>query len=276
MLRIGDFSKLTRVSIRMLRHYDEIGLLKPVQIDPYTGYRYYSEKQLPAACRIASLRDMGINLTAIGEILQCCDNSDILEGYLEARQKELSAAAEEIAQRLRLLETALERLRKENKMSYNVVLKTIPERYAACVRTKIPRYEEEGKIWKILCEETAHMNLVPDDPCLCSVIFHDKEWRETDVDVEAQKTVRGKYPDTDHVKFRTLPEVTVASTTYKGPYDIIGQMYAMVYVWAEKNGYESAGSMFNIYHVSPNETQNPDEFVTEVCLPVKKKANPKK
>lgn len=103
------------------------------------------------------------------------------------------------------------------------------------------------------------------------LVFHDAEWKETDVDVEAQKTVKGSYPDTEHVKFKTLPPVTVASATYQGAYELIGEVYSVVYAWAEANGYETDGPMTNIYHVSPHETQNPDEFVTEVCLPVKKK-----
>lgn len=56
MLKIGEFSKLSRVSVRMLRHYDEVGLLAPSEVDPMTGYRYYSERQLIAAGRIAALR----------------------------------------------------------------------------------------------------------------------------------------------------------------------------------------------------------------------------
>lgn len=74
MLKIGDFSKLSRVSIRMLRHYDEIGLLKPVWIDPESGYRYYSAEQLPVAGRINALKDMGFGLAAIGEILPCYES----------------------------------------------------------------------------------------------------------------------------------------------------------------------------------------------------------
>ena len=83
--------------------------------------------------------------------------------------------------------------------------------------------------------------------------------------------MKGSYPDTKHVKFRTLPEVTVASCTYQGSYTQITDAYAAVIAWMEANGYESAGPMFNIYHVSPHETQNPDEFVTEICYPVRKK-----
>ncbi|MBR2811650.1 MAG: MerR family DNA-binding transcriptional regulator, partial [Solobacterium sp.] len=65
MLKIGEFSKLARISVRMLRHYDEIGLLKPAETDPFTDYRYYREDQLPTAGRIAALKDMGFSLADI-------------------------------------------------------------------------------------------------------------------------------------------------------------------------------------------------------------------
>lgn len=173
---------------------------------------------------------------------------------------------------LRLLETARERMRKdENGMKYNVVLKTLPERYAATVRMTIPSYDQEGILWGVLVSETEQLHLIPDDPCYCSVVFHDGEYKEKDVDVEARKTVKGTYPDTEHVKFRTLPEVTFASATYKGSYDLIGEVNAAVARWVRDNGYVPDGQMFNIYHVSPHETDHPEEFVTEVCYPVRKK-----
>jgi len=114
------------------------------------------------------------------------------------------------------------------------------------------------------------MNLRPADPCIRSVVFYDEGFKETDVDVEAQKTVQGRYSDTEHVKFRTLPPVTFASCTYRGGYDQIGAVNQAVAAWVEANGYHFDGPMFNIYHVSPHETSNPDEFITEVCYPVKK------
>ena len=149
-------------------------------------------------------------------------------------------------------------------------IKTIPERYAACVHTTIPCYAEEGSVWKTLCEETDDMRLVPDEPCYCAVTFLDGEYKEHDVEIEAWKTVKGSYPDTAHVKFRTLPAVTVASCTFRGPYERIGEVYAAIAAWIADNGYECDGPMFNIYHVSPHETQNPEEFVTEACCPVRK------
>ena len=154
-------------------------------------------------------------------------------------------------------------------MNYNITIKTLPERYAATVRMTIPRYEAEGMVWDVLCRETDHMPLVPDDPCYCSVTFLDEEYKERDVLIEASKTVRGRYPDTEHVRFRTLPPVTYAGCVFRGSYEQINDVVAAVSAWIDANGYDYAGAMFDIYHVSPHETQNPDEFVTEVCFPVR-------
>ena len=271
MLKIGDFSKLSRVSIRMLRHYDEIGLLKPVWIDPESGYRYYSADQLPVAGRINALKDMGFGLAVIAEILPCYEDREALGRHLRCKQAELQTLSEQTAYRLRLLETAQTRLRKEDKtMNYDVTLKTFPSRYSATVRMVIPSYEEEGMLWNILMEETAPLHMTDGDPCYCCAVFHDKEYRETEVDVEVQKDVKGSYPDTEHVRFRTLPEVTVACATCKGSYEQMGGINETVAAWVSDNGYVFDGPMFNIYHVSPHETSNPDEYVTEVCYPIKK------
>ena len=271
MLKIGEFSKLSRVSVRMLRHYDQKGLLTPSEIDQMTGYRYYSEDQLSQVFRITALKDMGFSLAAIREILTIYDDREALDAYLKVREAELTALWEDTTQKLRLLETARKRLRKDDNMKYNVTVKTLPERYAACVRMTLPRYEDEGMVWSVLCSETAPLHLVPDDPCYCSVTFLDGEFKESDVEVEAQKTVKGTYPDTEHVQFRTLPPVTVASCVFRGGYSHIGEANEAVVAWLADNGYECCAPMFNIYHVSPAETQDPEKFVTEVCYPVRKR-----
>ena len=244
MLKIGEFSKLSRVSVRMLRHYDEIGLLKPAEIDRFTDYRYYREAQLPVVCRITALKDMGFSLADIVKILDAYDDKGKLEQFFAARQMELEALSRDTAYKLTLLDAARKRLRKEENMSYNVTVKTIPERYAATVHTTIPRYEDEGMVWSILVGETCRMELTPDDPCLCAVTFLDGEYKEKDVEVLAWKTVKGQYPDTEHVKFRTLPEVTVASCTFKGSYELITDVYAALTAWIDANGYSYAGPMF--------------------------------
>ncbi len=126
MLKIGEFSKLSRVSIRMLRHYDDIGLLKPAQIDDFTGYRYYREDQLFVIGRITALKDMGFALADIVRILEIYDDQDQLDEFFSERQKELTEQAKETEYKLMLLDTARKGLRKEHKMSFDVNIKTIP------------------------------------------------------------------------------------------------------------------------------------------------------
>ncbi len=272
MLKIGDFSKLSRISIRMLRHYDEIELLVPRSTDHFTSYRFYSEDQLPVAGRITALKEMGFSLASIGEILKSYDNPQALARFLEIRQSEVQAEIKETGRRLLLLETAIERLRKDDTaMNYNVTLKTLPERYVASVRMVIPAYDQEGILWKTLMTETASMNLQPAENCLSLAVFHDEGYKESDVEVEIQAAVKGPCQNTEHVVFKTVPAIEIASATYKGSYDQITQVNQAVADWVNDNGYEFNGAMFCIYHVSPAQTQNPDELVTEVCYPVKKK-----
>lgn len=272
MLKIGEFSKLSRLSVRMLRYYDASGLLTPAVVDPFTGYRYYCEEQLPTAGRIAALRDMGFPLSAIDAITQRQGDAAALAQLLEEHRRTLQARLDTTMRQLQLLRTAAEQLRKdETMMKYSVTLKSLPERYAATVRQTIPHYEDEGVLWHILAQETAPLNLIPADPCYCSVVFHDGEFKETGVDAEVQKTVRGSYPDTAHVRFRTLPPVTFASAVFRGPYHQIGDVNIAVAAWIRDNGYEYDGPSFNIYHVSPHETEDPEKYVTEVCYPVRPK-----
>lgn len=156
-------------------------------------------------------------------------------------------------------------------MNYSVSLKTLPERTVASVRKNIPTYDQEGMLWGILMQETAPLKLQQTDPCNTLALFHDDGFKEHNVDVEVQMTVKGSYKNTENVVFKTAPAVEYASATYKGSYEQITSVNQAVATWVQDNGYEFGGMMFCIYHVSPHETQNPDEYVTEVCYSVKKK-----
>lgn len=272
MLRIGEFSKLSMISIRMLRHYDEIGLLMPEMIDDFTGYRYYSETQLPIVNRITALKDMGFSLATIAEILVSYTDQEALRKYLIIKQSEVSEEQEKVTRKLRLLETTINRLGKDEAiMKYNVTLKELPKRTVASVRQVIPAYEAEGMLWGILMEEIAPLNVKDGDSCHALAIFHDVEYKESNVDVEVQKSVQGTYPNTKNVVFKTVEPILMASATYKGSYDQVSEVNEVVANWVRDNDYVFDGLSFLIYHVSPYETKNPEEWVTEVCYPVRKK-----
>lgn len=271
MLKIGDFSKLSRISIRMLRHYDEIDLLKPETVDDMTGYRYYQESQLPLAERIQVLKNLGFGLASIGEILGKYNNSAAMEQFLSVRRKELEEQAQLTKERLQLLDNTIRWLRKDgNLMNYEVTLKTLPQRDVASVRQVIPAYNAEGMLWQIMNEEIASQNVQHAVPAYGLAIFHDEGYKEADVDVEIQMSVSGKYKDTEHVVFKTVAPIQIASATYKGSYAQITKVNEAVAAWIQENGYEYDGPSFCIYHVSPYMAKTEDEMVTEVCYPVRK------
>ena len=110
--------------------------------------------------------------------------------------------------------------------------------------------------------------LVPDDPCYAIAEFLDDEFKEENVEIIVSMAVKGRHQDTEHVKFKVLSAVKVASCVIKGSYDQMGEAYATVASWIKANGYKMNGPMFNIYHIGPVQTQNPNEYVTEACFPV--------
>ncbi len=272
MLKIGDFSKLSRISIRMLRHYDELGLLVPETVDDFTGYRYYSEAQLPLASKIRSLKDMGFSLSVTAEILKTYHDSQAFKQYLLLKQAEIHEQKETISQQLLLLETTINLIGKdENGMEHTVILTEMPQRYAESLRKIIPSYDKEGILWEQLMKELVPQNVQYANPCHSLAVFHDTEHKDIDPDVEIQISVQGNYKDTENVIFKTVPAIQIASATYKGSYAQLTSVNLAVANWVKDNNYDFNGAMFTIYHVSPAQTSNPNELVTEVCFPVKKK-----
>lgn len=156
-------------------------------------------------------------------------------------------------------------------MNYNVTVKTIPERYVASVRQVIPAYNQEGILWQLMMTETAPLNIQLADNYCGLAVFHDTGFKEHDVDVEIQGSVKGQYQDTEHVTFKQVPAVEVASATYQGSYEQLTSVHQAVANWVRDNDYEFNGTMFCIYHVSPAQAKSPDDLVTEVCFPIRKK-----
>src|SRR5215813_7359182 len=126
MFKIGDFSRLSRVSVRMLHHYDEIGLFKPLRVDEFTGYRYYAFEQLPRLNRILALKDLGFSLEQIAEMLDEELPAAQIRGMLRLRQAELQQQAQEIRERLARVEARLRQIEEEGKMpDQEVILKQV-------------------------------------------------------------------------------------------------------------------------------------------------------
>jgi DNA-binding transcriptional MerR regulator len=164
MYKIGDFSRLSRVSVKTLRYYDEVGLLKPVKVDRFTGYRYYSVEQLPRLYHILALRDLDFSLEQIarllepvpgvaggGELSAEAGRRPQLLVMLEQKQAELEQRVAADQDRLRRLEARLRQIEQEDQMpTYDVVIKKIAPTQVASVQDIIPSYPEQGHLWNEL------------------------------------------------------------------------------------------------------------------------------
>lgn len=165
MLKIGDFSKLSKISIRMLRYYDELGILVPETINKESGYRYYSPEQLSIAFRIQALRDMQFSLETISDILKAYNDIENLKRYLLLRYDEMKIEVMEKQSKLKFLENVINRIGKDfDYMKYNVVIKELPSRYVASLRGIPPTetfysnfhaslIDKFGVHWNIVAEE---------------------------------------------------------------------------------------------------------------------------
>ena len=147
MFRIGEFSKLTQVSIRMLRYYDETGLLKPEQTDPFTNYRLYSAAQIPRLNQILFLRDLGFSVAEIGEAVANWEDDEIAS-RLAARQREIEQAIETEKAKLAKIEQAQKDiLREKIDIHYNVSIKAVPSYPVLSLRRRVVDYYVEGALW---------------------------------------------------------------------------------------------------------------------------------
>src|SRR5687767_871084 len=122
MLKIGEFAALARISIRMLRHYDEMGLLKPAQVDSESGYRYYKLEQLPRLNRILALKDLGLSLEEIRWLLNDALSAEEIRGMFKLKQAQLYSLIMEEQARLRRVENRLRDIEHEGKLPENEVV----------------------------------------------------------------------------------------------------------------------------------------------------------
>src|SRR5579859_3662844 len=117
MLKIGDFSKLSQVTVKALRYYDDIGLLKPMFIEPSTGYRFYSVEQLPRLNRIMALKELGFSLTQIADLLDNTVSAEQIKGMLLLKQAEIERQVQAELEQLRKVRARLQQIENEGQPS---------------------------------------------------------------------------------------------------------------------------------------------------------------
>jgi DNA-binding transcriptional MerR regulator len=243
MFRIGDFSRLARVTVRTLHHYDEAGLLAPAHVDQQTGYRYYSAAQLETLQRILLLKDLGFALDEIRGLIVENGESAALAQRLEARRAGLLEAIEADRGRLRRLDALRAAL-----ASGDAPVVTLRETPAIDVYARRERVADLGADVQQLFEtaEAAVAQARARAEVSPFLIFHDLDYRERDADVEVCIPV--KPGAAGRLDVRTAPAITAACVTYRGPYVQTPLLYASLLQWIEQSGSSLAGPLREVYH----------------------------
>ncbi|MCV2393154.1 MerR family transcriptional regulator [Actinotalea sp. M2MS4P-6] len=265
LLTIGEFSRLTRISIRMLRHYDEHGVLAPSQVDEWSGYRYYSRELLAVAGRVRELRDLGLGVDELAHAARL-DGPTLAEVVRRHRERLVSEASA-AAVRLHTADRLIARLEEHDMSTVPVTRTTIPARTVASVRGTIPTYADERLLWERLAGmQEAGAQPAPD--ALSVAVFHDDGYVDENPDVEVQLTVTAPFADTGDVRCREVPATDVALATLHGSYDGISEVMTALGSWIAEQGLRICGPMFDVYRVSPASGLPPEQWVTDVCVPV--------
>jgi effector-binding domain-containing protein len=271
MIRIGDFSKLSRISVKTLRFYDEMDLLKPVEVDRFTGYRYYEYSQMARLNRILALKDLGFSLDEIRRLLEDDVPAEQLRGMLKLREAESRQRVQEEAERLMRIEARLRQIEQEDVMSkYDVVIKKVDALKVASLRGVVPTPPDQGTLWRELDGYLARHHVHPSGPCLS--LYHDDEHKEKDWDIEVCEPIADEVPAGERVAVQMLPSMhTMACTIHEGPFATLSEAYEAIMRWVDENGFQIVGPVREVYLKEPkNGSQTDPETVTEIQIPVEK------
>jgi DNA-binding transcriptional MerR regulator len=267
MIKIGDFARLSRVSVVTLRHYDELGLLKPVVVDPFTGYRYYSVAQLPRLNRILALKDLGFSLEQIEQVLDGDLSLEQLRGMLKMKRAEVEQAVTAEQARLARIEARLRQIEMEKNMpNYDVVLKTVPPMRIASRRMTIPTNDQVpeylGPAYKEVYDYIKQQHAKDTGPCFA--LWHQPADVYVNEEAEAAVPVDRPLAGTDRVRVYELPQVQVAAVVHHGDFENFTQGHTALLTWIESSGYRMIGPYREIY-IQHDPT---GESATEIQYPV--------
>jgi DNA-binding transcriptional MerR regulator len=269
MFRIGEFSKMSKTTIKTLRYYDEIGLLNPEQIDKFTNYRFYTTEQLIKLHKIQSLRQIGLSIDEIRLILEGQD----AEKILRKRKADLTLQIESDQDQLSRIEFILSGKEEESFMNYQATIKELPECIVYSKKMTVPSYDAYFEIIPAIGELVKKK--YPDLKCIipeyCFIIYLDKEYRERDINVEYCEAVDKLKDDFEDVKFKKMESVMAVSVMHKGSYSGLPQAYAYAFKWIEENGYIAADAPRESYIDGIWNKESEEDWLTELQIPIAKK-----
>lgn len=274
MFRIGEFSRIARVTTRQLRYYDECALLQPVYIDNATGYRYYSVSQLPRLNQILALKNLGLSLEQIVRTLDENISVDELRGMLAMKKAQLEQVVSDELFRIQQIENHIEQLDESGSLKdYDVVVRTIPEQQILSTRTTVESVEYGIKLMyeinQLLPMITGRVSLGSLIIIMCS-----EDYKTEDIEIEIGFQVKHEIVDKMplsnglQLSLSTIPAVEkMATVVREGLYQDNIKCYSALGTWIESNGYQIAGQGREVI-MSPLIPGNENQTFIETQMPV--------
>ncbi len=273
MLKIGDFSRISQVTIKALRYYDHIGLLKPESVDKFTGHRYYAMSQLPRLHRILALKDLGLALDEIQELIDADLSPEQMRGILQMKQAELQIDLLNTLTRLKRVENRIQFLEQEGMMpQYEVVTRSLKQQQVLSIREKTGDNSRIAILFEDVKEALERHKIKSAGHWMA--LYHQEGYTADELDVEIAVPI-DKAPDTI-IKLTDGRELTVRNLeahdtvatvienadneSWNGSYTALGN-------WLETNDYAIVRPTREVFLTSPDDEQG---WLVEIQFPVTK------
>ncbi len=262
MYKIGEFSKITNLTVKALRYYDEQGILKPSQRGD-NEYRLYDERDFERAQLVIFLRNLDFSIAEMKDILNHCDNMDDMSYYLlEKKVLTEKRIQQEKALIDRLNQYLYPKIKEVNSMNYTIAMKEFEPVNVACIRYQ-GKYGDVGKyigtVYKAVKDKAAGA------PFNC---YYEEEYKEV-TDIELCVPTKTLISGTG-ITSKQLPRIKAITAIHMGSYDNLGLAYKTLLDYAKDNSLMCKLPSREIYHKGPGMIfkGNPDKYITEIAIPV--------
>jgi DNA-binding transcriptional MerR regulator len=278
MFRIGEFSRIARVSGRLLRYYDSIGLLSPQRIDPATGYRYYTADQLTRLNRILALKDLGLSLEQVARMVDEKISTDEIRGMLMLKKAELERSLSEEAARLRHIESRLQQIDEQGSLrDYDVIVKSVPRQPYLSARRTYRGFDDAVATLREVSRAVAARVAESIRGAIVVVAYSDFDEEELDLEIGVclkRETTRSiALPGRLELSVNELPAVeSLATLVRSGPNYQSHLAFGALGVWMEANGFQIAGPSREVFLELPFQAADREDAVVEIQFPVTKGA----
>ena len=275
LLKIGEFSRLSQVTVKTLHHYDDISLLKPSHIDRFTSYRYYTVDQLPRIHSIMALKELGLSLEEITQLLHDDMPPDQIRGMYRLKLAEAQQRVREEQARMAQIEFRLRQIELEGTLeTLDIVIKRIEPFFALTLRRSDLTREKRVVIGKTIEREYKAGNIQWNGASPVEIL-HEEEFHgdysesEIAMPVDASHTPTVSLGEVGTLTLREIPAIESAATfMHEGDYDTLPEKYLLLQRWAVENHYKLSGVWRFVYHRGPMHHVDPSEYLTELQLPL--------